>query len=446
MPIDNTEESGRGAALKILADILGRGGYSNIALRRGLDARADMPRERRAFITECVNTTLRRLLTLDYIINAVASVKTDDMDPLILNLLRMSVCQIAFMDGEPEYAVCDEAVKLAVTSGRGHFKGFVNGVLRNIIRRLPAITASIERLTGADYLEVKHSCPKAVINWLTPYLGAGETAKMLEYINENRPTVTVCVNTLKTDADTLRGMFRKIGAEALPALFPELRPWALRVSGMPGITGMKAYKDGFFHVMDESAMLAVLAAGLKPGMKALDACAAPGGKAFLAAYMMGDAGEIVAGDIHEHKVKLTKDGAERLGLRSVRAGLRDAAAVFPDQENLYDVVFADVPCSGLGLIGKRPDIRYNFSGAEVSKLQGLQRRILTASMKYLKTGGVLVYSTCTLTPEENEKNILWATKHTKNTKDPKASLLWERRILPHREGTDGFYIAKLTKE
>jgi 16S rRNA (cytosine967-C5)-methyltransferase len=230
----------------------------------------------------------------------------------------------------------------------------------------------------------------------------------------------------------------------LPAAFPELRAAALRVTGAPGITEMKAFKDGLFHVMDESAMTAVLTAGLRPGMKVLDACAAPGGKTFLAAYIMGDKGEIIARDIHPHKLKLIEDGARRLGLRSVKIQNRDAADFNRDEENSYDAVLADVPCTGLGLMGKRPDIRYNFSGAAVSKLQGLQRRILTACSGYLKPGGTLVYSTCTLTPEENEKNVQWAIK---NAKEPqRISLCKERRILPHREGADGFYIAKLVKD
>lgn len=442
----------RGVALAVLDEITGRGGYNNLALSKALARFPDERRESRAFVTECVNGTLRRLLTLDYVISHISKTPLKSMDRQVLNLLRLSVYQLMYMDKVPAHAVCDEAVGLAAESGFGYFRGFVNGVLRNIARQLPEINDSIIKLsdTAPDkYMEVKYSVPKELAQALAGYLGQADTTAFLEHINETRPEVTVCVNTNKTTPSALTVMLEREGVAVSRGLFAE---GALRIRGLGNVTELAAFRDGLFHIMDEGAMLAVMAAGIKPGDRVLDVCAAPGGKAFLAAYFAKD-GFVDAGDKHEHRVKLIAAGAERLGIGNVRARLRDAEVPDKDSE-LYDVVMADVPCTGLGLLGKKPDIRYNFTMEQVSKLQGTQRRILNGCAALVKPGGTLLYSTCTLTPEENEKNAAWIVKTlgfdnacpmTTLPRGAEAGQQGWIRVLPHKTGTDGFFIARFIK-
>ncbi|MCL2703059.1 MAG: 16S rRNA (cytosine(967)-C(5))-methyltransferase RsmB [Defluviitaleaceae bacterium] len=443
----------RGLALEALMGVTA-GGYNNIIINKVLSRYPELPRERRAFVTECVNGTLRRLFTLDYIINQVSTTNTRSMDVFILNLLRMSVYQLAFMENQAGHAVCDEAVKLAASSKHAALKGFVNANLRSITQLLPKIIAGIDKIKTADryaWLEVKFSCQRAVAEVLDREIGEGETELLLDYMNNSRPPVTVCVNTLKTDKDALSGKLPR-SAVVSPGLFMEN---ALRLTGLPEIQSLAAFRDGLFHVMDEGAMLAVKGLGLKSGARVLDVCAAPGGKAFMAAYIIGGSGYIEARDIHPHKLDLISAGTKRLGITSVKVKEADATVLDESCVEGFDAVLADVPCSGLGLIGKKPDIRYRFSMAQVSKLQGLQRRILNACAKYVKPGGVLIYSTCTLTAEENGKNAAWFAKTHGFLPDPLPCPVPETAItddkghvllLPHKTGCDGFYIARFIKK
>jgi 16S rRNA (cytosine967-C5)-methyltransferase len=439
----------RALAVEVLSAVMS-GGYNNIVLNRVLSAYPEMPRERRAFVTECVNGSLRRLLTLDYIINQVSKVNTRSMDRFILNLLRISVYQLAFMENQPVHAVCDEAVNIVSTSKYAAMKGFVNANLRTAARLLPKILGGIDKIKSSDryaWLEVKYSCQKSIIEILERELGETETEQLLGYFTDYRPGVTVRVNTLKISTGQLEKHLSR-GMKTDRGLFTEN---TLRLTGMPEVQSMPEYRKGYFHVMDEGAMLAVKAAGLKPGCRVLDICAAPGGKAFMSAYEIGDKGYIEARDIHPHKLELISSGAKRLELNSIHTKESDASVHDGSLDGSFDAVIADVPCSGLGLMGKKPDIRYRFSMAQVSKLQGLQRRILNSCAKYVRVGGVLIYSTCTLTAEENVKNAAWFAKTHPFVPESLPCPLPENTViddnghillLPHKTGCDGFYIAR----
>ncbi|MCL2407312.1 MAG: 16S rRNA (cytosine(967)-C(5))-methyltransferase RsmB [Defluviitaleaceae bacterium] len=428
----------RKLALQALEEVMNSGGYSNIVLNKLFTTHTDLPRERRAFVTECVNGSLRRLHTLDYIINQVANTNTRGMDAFVLNLLRISVYQLAYMKNAAEHAIVDEAVKIVESSKFLHLKGFVNACLRGIIRDLHKIVAGIDEIRESNplaWLSVKESCPKPVLEVLVRELGFDETALLLSHANSFRPPVTACVNTLKTTASELARKLAMHGA----VVEKGSSPFSLNLRGLPGIQNLPAYRDGLFHIMDEGAMVAVDAAGLKPGQRVLDICAAPGGKAFYAAMVMSGIGHIEARDIHEHKIDLINAGLRRLGISNISAKTADATLFDAGLENSFDVVMADVPCTGLGLIGKKPEIRYRFNMAQVSKLQGLQRRILNNCVRYVKPGGTLLYSTCTLTSEENRKNAAWLTKEHGLTQ------VSERLLLPHITKSDGFYVAAFEK-
>jgi len=306
----------RAVALEALSGVTS-GGYNNIVLNKVLLSHPHLSRGQRAFVTECTNGALRRLLTLDYIINQVSSTNTRSMERAVLNILRLAVYQLAFMRDEAPHAVVSEAVALAEAESKENtaIKGFVNAVLRNIQRTLPQIFESIEKIKNDSrdaYLEVKYSCRRNVIEILERELGAGETEVFLAHINKHRPSTTICA---KDDPQALLEELKKRGTVTPGRFFPR----AMNITKMPEMTTLTAFKRGMFHVMDEGAMLAVAAAGLKPGMKVLDLCAAPGGKAFLAAYEMNDEGHIDARDIYLHKVDLIRDGARRLKLSSARA-------------------------------------------------------------------------------------------------------------------------------
>lgn len=430
-------EGERGAALAALMRIMD-GAYSNIAINAEI-SRLDQPR--RAFVTECVNGALRRLLTLDYAINQVSTTNTRSMDPLILNLLRLCAYELFFMDSPP-HAVCDEGVKIAAASKHAALKGFVNANLRALSKLWPDIQSQIEKLKTTDrqkWREIALSCPRAVLETLGYTLG-DELEHYLDHANNHRPPVTLRVNTTKTDSAALA---KTLNAE--PGVF---MPGALRMRGSVG--DLAAHRDGLFHVMDEGAQFVVAAAGIRPGHRVLDLCAAPGGKAFMAAQL---GGKVDARDIHPHKLSLISAGAKRLGLR-IDAALADATVFDAALAGAYDVVIADVPCSGLGLINKKPEIRYRFTLKELQKLQGLQRRVLNACAKYLKPGGTLVYATCTLSAEENAKNAAYFAKTLGLTPDPiqiplppgaVSDIHGHTTLLPHKTDCDGFYVARFVR-
>lgn len=476
-------ENTRELALDALIEILERGSYSHLVIRELLDKYNYKDSREKAFIKRTVEGTLERMIEIDYILGQFSKTPVPKMKPLIKNLLRMSVYQILFMDGIPDSAVCNEAVKLAGKRGFGGLSGFVNGVLRNIARKKRQIVYPDREKEEEQYLSVKYSMPWWLVNkWLLAY-GRDKTIRMLEGLLKEQPiTVRIREGIGKREKEDWLLALKDKGIEAKE--HPYL-PYAFRLQNAEGIRNLPGYAKGMFAVQDVSSMLVGEAAGLKreenlqpsyecgttgkAGSKsegqpesglpeellALDVCAFPGGKAMHIAEKLTGRGRVIARDISERKAFLMKDNIERMGYKNLEIQVFDASC--PDEKLLEqaDVVIADLPCSGLGVIGKKRDIKYRINQEAICQLEEMQRQILDVVWRYVKPGGVLIYSTCTVNPGENENMVEWFTRtHPFEKKSltpylPKA-LMDEGaegtlQLFPGIHETDGFFLARLER-
>lgn len=440
----------REVAADALMEIMSAEAYNTMTLRRLLRQNGAMSRQDRAFVTEIVNGTLRNLIYIDYVLNLFSKTKTEKMKPWLLAVLRTAVYQMYFMD-VPDSAAANEAVKLAGVRGYGSLKGFVNGVLRTAARQKGAIP--LPQIGTAEYLSVRYSHPLWLIRMWTAYFGYAETEKICAFDNE-APDVTIRVNTLKMDTETLKKQLKQAGVAVTDG---RLSKDALHLTRTADISRLESFREGLFHVQDESSQLAVRILDAQKDETILDMCAAPGGKSFTAAEMMQNEGRLTACDIYEHKIALLEEGAERLGIAIMDCQVKDAAERETEHE-LYDRVLVDAPCSGLGLMRKKPDIRLKKDGSEIDSLIQIQREILDNAADYVKKGGVLVYSTCTLCRKENEKNLEWfLQRHPEFAAEDISPFLpadWETdtakqgyiTLLPHKTGTDGFFISRMRRK
>ena len=451
----------RHVAISILLEINQQGAYNNIALRRTLDNYPQWQSYQRAFVTELVNGTLRNQILIDHIIESYSrksarNKSAPKMKPFIRELLRTAIYQIQWMDKVPPSAAVNEAVKLARSCGFEALSGFVNGILRNIVRGhesgtlpipvppSPVFSSSstssssssisphsispssaptpatppkfsgddtkVEALCDANYntkeytryLSLRYSFPlwlaEAIINWL------GDKAEEFCAQSHIAPTVTVCINPLKTTRDALAESLKASGVECVKSTLTEA---CLHLKRTADLTATDAYRQGHFFVMDEGAYLVAKALSAEPGQKIIDLCAAPGGKSFACAGMMENHGQIISCDIHPHKIRLMADMASRLGIDCITLEEKDASVINPAWEGWADTVMLDAPCSGFGIVRRKPDIKYTKTLEDVRALAAFQRTLLSVAATYVKPGGVLVYSTCTITREENEDNIYW---------------------------------------
>jgi 16S rRNA (cytosine967-C5)-methyltransferase len=386
----------RTLAVSVLTDVTESGAYAYIALQKAF-SRSGLETRNKSFVTELVNGTLRNLSFIDHIINHFSNTPTPRMKPFIRNLLRISVCQLRFMDRVPASAAVNEAVVMAKKYGFGNLSGFVNGVLRNIVR------SPGKPETDAGDTGLRLSYPPWMMESLTHWLGAGNTLSFCE--NSHRiPAVSIFTNTLKITPEALAVRLSEEGITNEPGIFPE----CLRLGKTSDITALKAFKDGLFHVMDEGAVLAVKSLELTPGMPLIDLCAAPGGKSFAAACLMGGKGKIHAFDIHPHRVKLMEESKRRLGMACVLPQVGDALEV--ETEPTCRVLL-DAPCSGLGIIRRRPDIKYKRKPEDIQALAEIQKNLLRSAAKLVKPGGMLLYCTCTVSKTENIDNVRWFINH-----------------------------------
>ncbi len=426
----------REAAVYALMDIFEQEGYNNIVLRRTFKKNAEFTSVQKAFITEIVNGTLRNLILMDYVIDLFSKVKTKKMKPLILNILRISVYQLMFMDKVPVSAVCNEAVDIAKKRGFRGLSGFVNGVLRSISKNIDNIAYPDFEDDFANFISIKYSYPKWIVDYWLESLEKEQILKMCEK-NGTAPKITVAVNTLKTTNNELLKILKDDGIFAEDAGDCEN---VLYISKTDDISKSKAYIDGLFHIMDKSSIFAVLELCPKEDDYIIDVCAAPGGKSFLCGYLMKNLGKISSRDIYEHKVKLISEGAKRLGIEILNSEMRDALEEYAEDFKKADKVIVDAPCSGLGLVRKKPDIKYSKNFEDIESLVSIQRKILTSSQNYVKNGGVLLYSTCTVSYAENEENVKWFADNFD------FELISQKQILPQDFDSDGFFIAKFKRK
>lgn len=443
----------REIALYAITDILSEKGYNNIVLRKTLNREKQLSIVQRGFITELVNGTLRNLINIDYIINLFSKTPTGKMKPLVLNTIRLAVYQIIYMDKVPDSAACNEAVAFIKKKGLAGLSGFVNGVLRNVARNKANIKYPDEKTDCVAYLSVKYSYPKWIIEYWLKEFDYDSVVKMCAE-NNLAPRVGICINTSKTTPDELKALLAEDNVAVTDGCISKD---SLYISKTSDITQTKAYNRGLFHIMDESSMLAVKILNPQAGDTVMDVCAAPGGKSFYCGYLMQNKGKIVSGDVHEHKISLLQDGAQRLGLDIINPVLSDASEINESFINKADCLIADAPCSGLGLVKKKPDIKYNKTYDDILSLAKLQRDILKNAAVYVKPGGYLVYSTCTVSYKENVENIKWFLDNFDYKAVDITPLLPSKincatakdgylQILPGDFGTDGFFIAKFVRK
>lgn len=424
----------REVILDVLMDIEQNSTFSNLALQKALKKNQFEDKKLRAFVTRMCEGITESRITIDYIINQYSKTKVNKCKPFIRSVLRMGCYQILFMDGVPEHAAVSESVKLARKHGFSSLSGFVNGVLRSIAREKECIAYPDEQKNPTEYASIRYSMPE----WLVKKIYTDYPKQALSIIKgcfEERMT-TIRVNSCKIDKESLKQELEAVGIEVHDGLYDAS---ALRIRNYDFIRKIPGYKKGYFTVQDESSMCAIRAAKIKPKDILMDICAAPGGKTTAAAEYMNGTGMIYSMDISEDKLSLIEENVERLGFSNVNISAHDATTPF--EINNVDVVIADVPCSGLGIIGRKNDIKYRLSEDGLDELVTLQRRILDNVSGYVASGGTLLYSTCTINPNENEDNVEWFLASY-----PQYSLVEKRLFLPGVDQCDGFFYAVLRKE
>lgn len=442
----------RWLVLKILDDME----FMNLFVHEAMDQNLkdlSLTKQERSFIKRLVYGVLEHRLYLDYVIEAFSSVKVTKMKPAVRHTLRLSVYQLLFMDSVPSAAVCDEAVKLIKKRKMFKLTGFVNGVLRNIDRKGHEIALPEKDKDLVAYLSVKYSYEPWLVNHLLSHLPQEAVEGFFEVSNETAP-LTIRLQTSLCDEKTL---LESLGAEGVKVQKTGNLEGAYYLSDYDTLTDLSAFKNGYFQVQDESAMLASLVA-FEPGIKkVIDLCAAPGGKSVHLADLLGGKGQVLSYDLSEKKLILIRDNVKRLKLNNVRVHQGDAGVNQAELNETADLVMMDVPCSGLGIIRKKPDIKWTLKQEGLASLVEIQRTIMENGAKYVKEGGILLYATCTINPEENEENIRWFLKGHPEfvAEDPSGyqgfgdqDLLKEHmlRISPKSQGMDGFFITKLRKK
>ncbi len=425
--------------------------YSHIIIRDVLNKYNYLSGQEKAFMKRLFEGTLERMIELDYCIDQYSKVKVQKMKPVIRTIMRMSVYQILYMDAVPDSAACNEAAKLAGKKGFSTLKGFVNGVLRTIVRNKEEIPYPNKEKDFALYASVTYSMPLWIVNMWIEQLGKEQTEVLLQGLLAEHPvtirmrddSVAAIENALQSQGGTL---------EQHPYL-----PYAYRIAKTDDISRLPGYETGAFVIQDVSSMLAVESLGIKAGMKILDICAAPGGKSMLAADKLDSTGEVEARDISEYKVALMQENFDRCNLQNVKAICQDATMLDENWVEQADMVIADVPCSGLGVIGKKRDIKYKMTPEAISDIIALQEQILEKAVAYVKPNGLLLFSTCTINKEENEAHVklLQEKHHMKpvslndilpeilHSKTTKQGYL---QLLPGVHETDGFFISVLQKD
>ena len=431
----------RRLALSLLSEYESLGKYVNLSLNSHKTDR--LSGDERAALTSLLYTAVEHKLTYDYYIAALSGRGIDKIDPTTKNILRLGLCQLLDMDSIPAFAAVNETVKLARNPGE---RGFVNGILRRADRERDSLPMPDRNKNLARYLSVKYSFPLWIVKKYISVFGDGSAEQLLISMSKIAPT-DLTVNTVKISREAFSQKLIREGYSVTPS---EYSPLSLRLSGSCDPRMLPGYSEGEFFVQDAACAAAIYALGARASDSVIDVCACPGGKSFAAAIMMQGEGRVNSFDIHESKLSLIEDGALRLGLSCISASVSDARAPRSALFGSADRVICDVPCSGLGVLSKKPDLRYR--GEEgVSALPELQYEILSASAKYLKVGGRMIYSTCTLLPEENEcvvKRFLSENRNFRSVDFKIADMNsadGSFTFLPHIHNTDGFFVSLLEK-
>lgn len=441
------KQDARTAALQALLQVEESEGYSNIVIDKTIRQMALPPREA-ALASALFYGVLEKRIAIDWALNRFCKKPVEKLDAPVREALRLAVCQILYMDKIPDSAAVNEAVKACRQAGKSSAAGFVNGVLRNLLRQRENLPWP---QTGDEALSIRYGCP---VHWITFWRDAyGEEfcQKLLESLT-TPPPLYARVNPLRGSVEEFMEKAAETGMKAHPI---EVVPGAVRLEHTGSVAENPLYQQGWFHVQDLSSQVCVLQGAVRPGMRVVDVCAAPGGKTFTAGEYMENSGELLAYDLYKGKVGLIRSGAERLGLTCVQAAVRNAETPAFSPEPA-DVVFCDAPCSGLGILRRKPEIRYK-KPESLSELPGLQKRILAQAAALVKPGGRLVYSTCTLNPAENSwvadgflqehpefapVPVTLPKGMNRTVQEPE----YQFTMTPFGCGTDGFFVAVFTKK
>jgi len=403
----------------------------------------------RRFVSSVVLGVLENKMLLDYYIRYYSKLRFGKINREVVNILRLGMYQILFMDRVPNSAAVDESVKLAkkINQNQG---GYVNAILRNFVRTHKQVKLPDRNKNLIDFLSITYSHPQWLIRkWLNVY---GETfTEALLSSNNEMPNVVVRVNTLKTDRQTLIELFKREGIEASKSKWAKDGIVIEKLKGI-SIEAIPGFRDGLFQIQDESSMFIGEIANVKEGDFVMDVCAAPGGKTCHVAQKMNNKGHVLARDLREDKLHLIRDNAERLNIDIIETQVFDASVFDYDYRRKAACVIVDAPCSGLGIIRRKPDIKYNKSEDDLANLVEIQTNIINTCSEYVKIGGELIYSTCTINPDENQNIINQFLKHHSqftlvDLSEYKSNVNEQMlSFFPNRERTDGFFIAKLKRK
>lgn len=432
--------------VEILDNVIKKGAYSNIEINKRFKS-TNIDDKDRGLITEVVYGTLKNKKTIDIILGSFVS-DVKDIDERVVNILRSAIYQIKYLDRVPSYAIVNESVNLAKIRAKS-LSNFVNGVLRNYLRNLDKDYK--KNLTDIEVLEYYFSFDAWMIKLFLKQYGKENGMKILKGLNET-PYITVRANSLKTSRENL---LRNLLDEGYDAEKGYISDSAIIMKRGSSIEKNSLYKKGMFTVQDESAMLVSECLNLNSNDIVLDLCSAPGTKGTHVSEILNNTGKVLAFDIHDHKLNLIKDNAKRLGISNIEVKLGDASKFNREYQNYADKILLDVPCSGLGIIRKKPEIKWTKTLKDLKDIEKTQRVILENSWKYLKRGGEMIYSTCTINKDENEEIINWFLRKHEDCEVEQIELGKRENIIYNTNGTvtilpnkymDGFFIARLRKK
>ena len=436
---------------------LREGKLSHTILKDTLDSYLYLDKSSRGFIKRLYEGTIEKRLYLDFIIDGYSKTPVKKMKPIIMLLLEMAVYQLFFMDRVPDSAAINEAVKLAKKRGFTGLSGFVNGVLRNIARNKENIALPDKNKDLIQYLEIKYSTPRTVVEHFINDYGSEKTEEILEVFEEKRPLVARATKNREE-------LIKKLDAEGVRVSTDTIFPESVRILELDSLSYLESFEEGDFVIQDESSQFIGKIVGLPKGARVLDLCAAPGGKSLLFAEME-EVDEIISCDISESKTELIEENVRRIGVSKIKTKVNDASLYNPDFMDGFDLVICDLPCSGLGVMGRKRDIKYNVTEDKIRELAKLQRTILENAVRYVKKGGRLIYSTCTMTNAENEENFTFISEfkgfsavdfsdkirgYVDRYKDGERLVNEAKkgfiRLFPGELGTDGFFISEFMRE
>ncbi len=444
---ENAVPNARLTAVRVINSVFTDGAYANISLGKFLNKQKYNEQDRK-FVTELVYGTVKAKGTIDWLLGQLVSRPLDKIEPMILNILRLGVFQIYFLERIPASAACNESVNLAKKFGHEGIVKFVNGVLRNAVRNKDSVVYPDATKDSKQYLALKELHPDWLVKrWLKQF-GFDETQALCRFDNQP-PPLTLRVNTLLTNREALLKQLQDDGFDAKPSRWCKE---GIVCSKIPSLGLLFNKYNDKFYVQDESSMLVAPILAPRPGQTVIDICSAPGGKTTHLAQLMQNSGVIYATDIHEHKIKLIEDNAQRLGIGIIQPLVYDATEFNAEWKEIADCVLVDAPCSGLGVLRRRAEARWKKNKFDLKTFPPLQRAILHNAARYVKPGGRLVYSTCTLEQAENhyipveflENNPNWS--YAEFPHPLTGEIIEELQLFPQRDGTDGFYICALARK